>query len=71
MARRLGYTKIVEAPVRIEERFTSTISVRAVWSLLIDTLAVFWRLSVVRAYDPGIAALRARRGTGRRWRWAT
>jgi glycosyltransferase involved in cell wall biosynthesis len=60
VARRLGYSKIVEAPVRIEERFTSTISVRAVWSLLIDTLAVFWRLSVVRAYDPAIAALRAR-----------
>ncbi len=64
VARRLGYSKIVEAPVRIEERFTSTISLRAVWSLLIDTLAVFWRLSVVRAYDPGIASLRARRQTG-------
>jgi glycosyltransferase involved in cell wall biosynthesis len=64
VARRLGYSKIVEAPVRIEERFTSTISLRAVWSLLIDTLAVFWRLSVVKAYDPGIAALRARRQAG-------
>jgi glycosyltransferase involved in cell wall biosynthesis len=64
VARRLGYSRIVEAPVRIEERFTSTISVRAVWSLLVDTLAVFWRLSVVRAYDPGIAALRAGRGAG-------
>jgi glycosyltransferase involved in cell wall biosynthesis len=61
LARRLGYANIVEAPVRIEERFTSTISVRAVWSLLVDTLAVFWRLSVVRAYDPAIAALRAKR----------
>src|SRR5580698_4684555 len=64
LARRLGYSKIVEAPVRIEERFTSTISLRAVWSLLIDTLAVFWRLSVVNAYDHGIAALRARRQAG-------
>jgi glycosyltransferase involved in cell wall biosynthesis len=59
LARRLGYSKIVEAPVRIEERFSSTISVRAVWSLLIDTLAVFWRLSVVHAYDPAIDALRS------------
>ena len=64
VARRLGYTRIVEAPVRIEERFTSTISVRAVLSLLVDTLAVFWRLSVVRAYDPGIAALRSGQSGG-------
>jgi glycosyltransferase involved in cell wall biosynthesis len=64
VARRLGYSRIVEAPVRIEERFSSTISVRAVWSLLVDTLAVFWRLSVVRAYDPAIAALRSGSGSG-------
>jgi glycosyltransferase involved in cell wall biosynthesis len=64
VARRLGYARIVEAPVRIEERFSSTISVRAVWSLLVDTLAVFWRLSVVRAYDPAIAALKSRSGSG-------
>ena len=35
LARRLGYTRIVEAPVRIQERFGSTISLKAVccsWS---------------------------------------
>lgn len=57
LANRLGYTKIVEAPVRIEERFGSTISLKAVWRLLYDTLALFVRYSVLRQYN---AALRAR-----------
>ena len=56
LARQLGYTRIVEAPVRIEERFGSTISIKAVWSLLIDTLALFWRFRVRHAYDSAIAA---------------
>jgi glycosyltransferase involved in cell wall biosynthesis len=57
LAHRLGYTKIVEAPVRIEERFNSTISLKAVWLLLVDTLGLFVRYSVRHQYD---AALRAR-----------
>ncbi|HEY1651092.1 MAG TPA: glycosyltransferase [Acidimicrobiales bacterium] len=57
LAHRLGYTKIVEAPVRIEERFGSTISLKAVWLLAVDTLALFVRYSIRHQYD---AALRAR-----------
>ena len=53
VARRLGYTRVVEAPVRIEERFGSTISLKAVWSLFVDTLAVFLRCNVLRSYDRG------------------
>jgi glycosyltransferase involved in cell wall biosynthesis len=56
LAHRLGYTKIVEAPVRIEERFGSTISLKAVWLLLVDTLALFVRYSIRRQYDPALAA---------------
>jgi glycosyltransferase involved in cell wall biosynthesis len=59
LAHRLGYTKIVEAPVRIEERFASTISLKAVWLLLVDTLGLFVRYRIRRQYDP---ALRARLG---------
>jgi glycosyltransferase involved in cell wall biosynthesis len=59
LARRLGYTRIVEAPVLIRERFGSTISLRAVWLLLWDTLGLFVRFSVRHDYD---AALRARAG---------
>jgi glycosyltransferase involved in cell wall biosynthesis len=57
LAHRLGYTKIVEAPVRIDERFNSTISLKAVWRLLVDTLGLFVRYSIRHEYD---AALRAR-----------
>ncbi len=56
LARRLGYDRMVEAPVRIEERFGSTISVKAVWLLLVDTLGLFVRFSLRREYEPAIAA---------------
>jgi glycosyltransferase involved in cell wall biosynthesis len=54
LARRLGYTRIVEAPVRIEERFGSTISPSAVWRLLVDTLGLFVRYSIRHEYDAAI-----------------
>src|SRR5580700_7699513 len=56
LARRLGYTRIVEAPVRIEERFGSTISLKAVWLLLLDTLGLFLRFSVRHEYDAALAS---------------
>jgi glycosyltransferase involved in cell wall biosynthesis len=56
LAHRLGYTKIVEAPVRIDERFGSTISVKAVWHLLVDTVGLFVRYSVRHEYDDALAA---------------
>jgi glycosyltransferase involved in cell wall biosynthesis len=64
LARRLGYTRIVEAPVRIRERFGSTISLKAVWLLLIDTLALFIRYSVRHEYDAELAALAGAGGGG-------
>jgi glycosyltransferase involved in cell wall biosynthesis len=51
LAHRLGYTRIVEAPVRIEERVGSTVSLKAAWRLLADTVMVFVRTSTRRAYD--------------------
>ncbi len=63
LARRLGYTRIVEAPVRIEERFGSTISLKAVWLLLVDTLGLFVRYSLRHEYDTALdAAVAARSG---------
>ena len=52
LARHRGYVHLVEAPVRIRERFSSTISVRAVLAIFRDTVAIFWRLRVRRAYGP-------------------
>jgi glycosyltransferase involved in cell wall biosynthesis len=63
LAHRLGYTRIVEAPVRIEERFGSTISLKAVWLLLVDTLGLFVRFDVLRQYDVALRA-RSERGGG-------
>lgn len=51
VARDLGYHRLVEVPVRIEERFGSTISLRTVVEILNDTLAVFYRLRLRHFYD--------------------
>ncbi len=52
VAHRLGYRKTAELPVSIAERFPSTISPTAVWRMLQDTLATFYRLRVLGFYDP-------------------
>ncbi len=51
-AHRMGYRSFVELPVQIAERFTSTISPRAVWRTLLDTFAIFYRLRVIHFYGP-------------------
>ena len=50
IARRLGYRDLVEAPVRIGIRFTSTVSRRVVVSMLRDTFAIWRRLRSGDAY---------------------
>jgi glycosyltransferase involved in cell wall biosynthesis len=50
VARFFGYRHLVEAPVRIGRRFTSTVSPKVVAEMLRDTLAIWWRLRVRRAY---------------------
>jgi len=51
VARRLGYKRFFEAPVQIQERFSSTIRLKSVWPMLIDTFAIFYRLRILRYYD--------------------
>jgi glycosyltransferase involved in cell wall biosynthesis len=51
IARHLGYTRIIEAPVTIAEAFSSTTSPRAAAAVLQDTLAIFYRLRILRYYD--------------------
>jgi O-antigen/teichoic acid export membrane protein len=55
VSRRMGYRNFVELPVEIAERFTSTISPKAVWRTLLDTLAICYRLRVTRFYGPKLA----------------
>ena len=57
VARRMGYRNFVELPVEIAERFTSTISPKAVWRTLLDTFAIFYRLRFARFYGPKLAPI--------------
>jgi glycosyltransferase involved in cell wall biosynthesis len=54
VARRLGFKRIYEAPIEIDPKkftFSSTISLEVVKNMLLDTLAVFYRLRILRYYD--------------------
>lgn len=51
VARHLGYTRIGEAPIDLSYRFSSTISPRAVYKILWDTAAIFYRLHITKYYD--------------------
>jgi glycosyltransferase involved in cell wall biosynthesis/O-antigen/teichoic acid export membrane protein len=51
VAKKMGYDNFVEFPVVIGERFTSTVSITSVRETLLDTLAIFYRLKVLRYYD--------------------
>jgi glycosyltransferase involved in cell wall biosynthesis len=63
LARRFGFSRIIEAPVEIDYHFASTTNLRAVFRVLWDTAAVFYRLRIRRWYDrhdaPGLAAMKA------------
>lgn len=51
VAQHLGYSKIVEAPVVIKEQFSTTTNLLAVWRVLLDTAAIFYRLRILKYYD--------------------
>lgn len=54
VAKHLGYRKIIEAPVELKQRrFGSKIDVGAVASIVIDTVAIFYRRYLARSYRPG------------------
>jgi glycosyltransferase involved in cell wall biosynthesis/O-antigen/teichoic acid export membrane protein len=50
VARLLGYTRVFEAPVRIDYRFDSQIDVRAAGRILLDTVAIFYRRYILGTY---------------------
>jgi len=54
VANKLGYKKIFEAPIKVDpERFvfSSTVKTRTILEVLVDTLAVYYRLVILRYYD--------------------
>jgi glycosyltransferase involved in cell wall biosynthesis len=46
VARDLGYTDLVERPIQIAERSTSTVSLGTSWRMLTDLVVIFWRTRV-------------------------
>ena len=53
VARCIGYNSIIEVPVVIGRRFSSTVSLKSVKDMLVDTLGIFYRLRVLHYYDGG------------------
>lgn len=51
VAKDLGYSKIVEAPVVLNFNFTSTISLTCIRKVLHDTLAIFYRKMILNYYS--------------------
>lgn len=51
VARRRGFRRMFEAPISLKYNFTSTIRTGTVYEMLWDTLAVFYRMYILRYYD--------------------
>ena len=51
VAHAMGFTRLEEAPIELEHNFSSTIGMQAVWKMLVDTAAVFYRLRIRRYYQ--------------------
>ena len=51
VARKLGYRKVVEAPIELDYRFETTTSPTAAYRALWDTMAIYYRLHIVHHYD--------------------
>lgn len=51
VAKHLGYNNFSDLPIEIVERFGSTVSPRAVKGIILDTLAIFYRLKILKFYS--------------------
>jgi O-antigen/teichoic acid export membrane protein/glycosyltransferase involved in cell wall biosynthesis len=60
VARRLGYRRIFEAPIRIEYRFQSQVAPVAALHIVVDTLAIFYRRFILNTYRDGRAGDRGK-----------
>ena len=54
VANRLGFTKIYEAPIKLKYNFsdlTHASTLKMIIHIFFDTLAIFYRLNILRYYD--------------------
>jgi glycosyltransferase involved in cell wall biosynthesis len=61
---KLGHTKIIEAPIDLSYQFESTVDLQAVWKILWDTAAIFYRLRILKYYDRRAAELAGSKAPG-------
>jgi len=65
VARKLGYRRIVEAPIKLNYRFETTTSPAAAYRALWDTAAIFYRLHFIHYYDRRLRAIDAAPASGK------
>jgi glycosyltransferase involved in cell wall biosynthesis/O-antigen/teichoic acid export membrane protein len=53
VARCLGFSRVMEAPIRLDYKFSSKVEPRAVFRILVDTLAIFYRRYILDTYRVG------------------
>ena len=63
VSHKLGYRRIVEAPVQLSYHFNSTVNMQAAWRILWDTAAIFYRLHIIRFYDKRLNDLATAKST--------
>ena len=54
VARRLGFKRIYEAPIKLKYNFsdfTHASTLKTIFNILIDTLAIYYRLNILRYYE--------------------
>jgi hypothetical protein len=51
VARYLGYRSVVEAPIKLDYQFESSVNIQAAFDVLWDTAAIFYRLRILRYYQ--------------------
>lgn len=57
VARKLGFRRVVEAPIQLDYRFETTTTPGAAFRALWDTAAIFYRLHLIHYYDKRMRAL--------------
>jgi glycosyltransferase involved in cell wall biosynthesis len=50
VARMLGFTRVFEAPVRIDYRFSSQVDPNAAFRIILDSVAIFYRRFILNSY---------------------
>lgn len=54
VSRRLGFKRIYEAPIKLQYNFSDLIhasTLSTIWHIFIDTLAIFYRINILKYYD--------------------